>query len=145
MKIIKALVSGLAGACALTLVHETMRHTVPNAPRMDVLGMRAIAKGMRKAGQAPPPEEELHDIAMAGDILSNTLYYSLVGTGQNAWIKGVLLGAGAGIGAVALPGPLGLGNKPSARTQQTKAMAFGIYFLGGLVAAAVGHLLEDDN
>lgn len=36
-----ALAGGAAGAAALTLLHETARQTVPDAPRMDVLGERA--------------------------------------------------------------------------------------------------------
>ena len=36
----KALASGVAGACALTLLHEGVRRAVPDAPRMDVLGER---------------------------------------------------------------------------------------------------------
>lgn len=145
MSVLKALAGGLAGACVLTLVHETTRRLVPEAPRMDVLGMRAIVKGLKSAGQEPPADDRLHAWAMAGDIVSNSLYYSLAGTGSSAWLRGALLGIGAGVGAFMLPGPLGLGEKPSARTPQTKAMAFGLYFLGGLAAAAVGQLLASDE
>ncbi|QCR24237.1 hypothetical protein [Pontibacter sp. SGAir0037] len=145
MAILKALASGLAGACVLTLLHETTRHTVPNAPRMDLLGMRAIADIMKGAGKEPPADDKLHRMAMAGDIVSNSLYYSLAGTGNGAWLRGALLGAGAGLGAIVLPGPLGLGEAPSSRTPQTKAMTFGLYLAGGLVAAAVGHLLASED
>lgn len=145
MGIIKSLAGGLAGACFLTLIHETTRRLVPEAPRMDVLGMRAIAKGMKGAGHEPPSDDKLHSLAMIGDIVSNSLYYSFAGTGSKAWLRGALLGVSAGIGAVVLPGPLGLGEAPSARTPQTKVMAFGIYFLGGLAAAAVGQLLASEE
>ena len=37
-------------------------------------------------------------------------------------------------GAVALPGSLGLGSKPSARTNRTVWLTVGIYALGGLTA-----------
>ena len=139
---------GLAGAVALTLVHETMRRFVPNAPRMDVLGMRSIEKLMTKADAEPPQDKDkLHTWALTGDVVSNSLYYSLAGTGSNAWWRGAALGAAAGLGAVYLPGPLGLGEAPSNRTTQTQLMTVGYYLLGGLVAAALGYALgetEDD-
>lgn len=137
---------GLAGACAVTLLHETVRRFVPEAPRMDVLGMRALSKLMRMADQEPPQDqEELHNWTLAGDIVSNSLYYSLAGTGKNALWRGAILGAAAGAGAVLLPGPLGLGEEPSNRTPQTQAMAIGYYLLGGMVAAAVGYALSGDE
>lgn len=142
MKTVNALACGLAGACMLTAIHEIMRRALPDAPRMDVLGMRAIEKLMHKADTEPPADDnKLHTWALLGDLISNSLYYSLAGTGKNVWLRGALLGAGAGIGAVVLPGPLGLGGAPSARTTQTKAMTVGLYLAGGLVAAAVGFLL----
>lgn len=135
MKVLEALAGGLAGACILTLTHESLRRVVPEAPRMDVLGMRAIAKIMEKAGATPPDDKTLHDWAMVGDVISNGLYYSLAGAGKSAWMRGTLLGALAGIGAITLPGPLGLGEAPSERTTETKAMAVGLYLLGGIAAA----------
>ncbi|RIJ37856.1 hypothetical protein [Pontibacter oryzae] len=143
---IKAMVGGLAGACALTLLHETARRLMPDAPRMDVLGMRSITKIMKKAGEEPPQnKEELHNWALAGDMLSNSLFYSLAGTGKDAWWRGAILGAAAGAGAVFLPGPLGLGEEPSNKTHKTQAMTIGYYLLGGMVAAAVGHALSSDE
>ncbi|GAB3200772.1 hypothetical protein ABID22_003517 [Pontibacter aydingkolensis] len=143
---LKAMASGLAGAVVLTVVHETLRRFVPNAPRMDVLGMRSIEKLMTKADQEPPHDkEELHNWALAGDVVSNSLYYSLAGTGKNAWWRGVALGAAAGAGAVLLPGPLGLGEEPSNKTTKTQVMTVSYYLLGGLVAAALGYALGSDD
>ncbi|MBC7922793.1 MAG: hypothetical protein H7Z75_17080 [Ferruginibacter sp.] len=135
---ISALGSGLAGAATLTLLHETVRRINPDAPRMDVLGRRAIAQLMRRAGETPPDDQTLQPVALLGDVISNALYYSLVGAGRrkNAWLRGVLLGTAAGLGGVFLPGPLGLGKRPSGRTFQTKAMTVAWYLAGGLVAAA---------
>jgi len=134
----------MTGACVLTLVHETLRKVVPDAPRMDVLGMRTIDKLMSRTGNTPPQdEEELHNWALAGDLASNSLYYSLAGTGRGAWWRGAALGAAAGVGALLLPGPLGLGQAPSNKATRTQAMTVGYYLLGGLVAAAIGHALGD--
>lgn len=76
---LKALGSGLVGACALTLIHETARRYIRDAPRMDVVGMRAIAKTMRAVDVEPPTP--LHEAAIVGDIVSNSLFYSLIGAG----------------------------------------------------------------
>ena len=38
----RALVSGAAGAFALTAVHQLAADRVPRAPRMDIVGMRAL-------------------------------------------------------------------------------------------------------
>lgn len=144
--VIKSLAGSLAGACVLTIVHETVRRFVPDAPRMDVLGMRSISKLMRKADMEPPQDkQELHSMALVGDVVSNTLYYSLAGTGKAALWRGTLLGLAAGAGAVLLPGPLGLGEKPSNKTTQTQAMAVSYYLLGGLIAAVIGYVIADDK
>ncbi|MCJ8164709.1 hypothetical protein MKJ04_07630 [Pontibacter sp. E15-1] len=144
--ILKAFAGGLAGACVVTAVHETVRRVNPNAPRMDVLGMRSISKLMQKADLTPPQDDKkLHAWALVGDIISNSLYYSLSGTGNSAWWRGSVLGAAAGAGAVLLPGPLGLGEEPSNKTTETQVLAVGYYLLGGLVAAAVGYALSNDK
>lgn len=143
---IKAMAGGFAGACVLTIMHESLRQVVPNAPRMDVLGMRSISKIMHKVGEEPPQDEhELHNWSLVGDVVSNSLYYSLAGTGKNAWWRGAALGAAAGAGALLLPGPLGLGEEPSNKTTKTQAMTVAYYLLGGLVAAAVGYAVSDQK
>lgn len=139
MKPIIALGSGLAGAATVTLIHEAIKRVVPNAPRMDLLGMNALSKAIKNAGQNPPPPKKLYAWTMAGDILSNSLYYSLagVGKGKNALLKGSLLGLAAGLGAVLLPKPLGLNEDYSNKTTSTKVMTIALYLAGGLISAAV--------
>jgi len=145
-KTLEAIGSGLIGACALTLVHQTAKQLTRKAPRADVLGMRAIAKGLRAIGRKPPKKSKLHNLALVGDIAANTLYYSLVGLGgsKRALLLGPALGAAAGVGAVTLPGGLGLGQRPSARTPQTAAMTVGWYLAGGLAAAAAYKYFESE-
>jgi hypothetical protein len=94
MKIGSALGSGLAGAISLTLLHEATRRVVPSAPRLDVLGMRALANTLRVMDQPVPHPTRLHRGALVGDLVANTLYYSLVGVGKDAhmWRRGTLLG-----------------------------------------------------
>jgi hypothetical protein len=144
MKPIAALGGGLAGACAVSLIHETVRRIVPEAPRMDLLGKAAISKGLQKAGLQKPNEDQLFTWALAGDIVSNCLYYSLAGIGKekNAWLRSSLLGLGAGVGAVLLPEPLGLNGKHTNKTTSTKLMTVGLYVAGALVTTAVMKLIE---
>jgi hypothetical protein len=134
---LKALGSGLVGAVALTLIHETGRRMRDDAPRLDVLGMRAIAKSLQ-AADVEQPDMELRDLALAGDLVSNSFYYSLIGLGkrEDAWLCGAALGLAAGLGAVTLPGPLGLGPQPTERAPTTQLMTVAWYLAGGLAAAA---------
>lgn len=142
--ITQSLGSGFAGAVALNILHETVRQFVPNAPRADLLGERSIKKGYEKAGQEPPTGNSLYAQAMLGDVLSNSLYYSLAGLGaKQPILTGAALGALAGIGAVTLPGPMGLGEAPTKRTPATIAMTIGWYLFGGLVAGVVLKRLSD--
>jgi hypothetical protein len=139
---LKALGSGLVGACALTLIHETARRFIDDAPRMDVLGMRAISKTMHAVEvDSPVP---LHEAALVGDLVSNSVYYSLVGAGsrEDALRNGALLGLAAGLGAVFLPEPLGLGRQPTERAPATQAMTVAWYLLGGLAAGAAYRALS---
>ena len=133
-----ALGSGLAGAAALTAIHETARRRLPHAPRMDVIGMRALGRTMTRAGIDPPPGRRLFYETLAGDVLSNAAYYSLVAVGRpdRVWRRGLLLGLAAGVGAVLLPPLLGLGRSPDTKTPVTQALTVAWYVAGGLAAAA---------
>ncbi|GAB2948533.1 hypothetical protein GCM10027048_11800 [Hymenobacter coalescens] len=136
-EITQALISGLSGSIVLTLVHQTAKELTPDAPRMDVLGVRGLRKLVAAAHAPQPGAQTAYNATMAGDLLVNGLYYSLVGTGTDAWWRGAALGVAAGVGGVVLPGPLGLGDGPSNRTPQTMLMTVAWYTLGGLVAAGV--------
>jgi hypothetical protein len=145
MHVLKALASGSVGAFVLTLVHEVTRRVLPEAPRLDILGMRAIAASLRTVGEQPPPEDELFGWAMVGDLAANSVYYSAVGVGSPEGIerRGLLLGLGAGIGAVVVPPLLRLGTRPQARTPVTLVLTVLWYLIGGLVAAAVARRLSN--
>lgn len=136
-RLMQSLVSGLGGSIVLTLVHQAAKELTPDAPRMDVLGVRGLRKLLAAADAPQPGPETAYNVTMAGDLLVNGLYYSLVGSGRDAWWRGAALGVAAGVGGVLLPGPLGLGNGPSNRTPQTQLMTVAWYTLGGLVAAGL--------
>jgi prepilin signal peptidase PulO-like enzyme (type II secretory pathway) len=146
MSFAKVLFSGLVGAVAVNLLNETARQFVQDAPRLDILGKRAIAYPLMEAGKEPPPNSQLYWIALGGDIITNSLYYSIVGFGdvKNAYRTGALLGLAAGVGAVVLPERIGLGEEMTARENSTKAMTVTWYLAGGLAAAATYQVLSDD-
>jgi hypothetical protein len=132
-----ALVGGFAGALATNVLHQALR-PAPDAPRVDLLGMQATAKALRAIGVAPPIGRRLYGTTFAGDVLSNTAYFALAGFApRRARSAGLVLGALAGIGAVALPPRLGLDEKPTARTATTRALTIAYYGLGGIVAGIV--------
>ena len=143
MSSLTALGSGLAGALALTAVHETARGQIATAPRMDMLGMQAIEKGFRGMNAQPPQGKELYELALAGDLVSNALYYSMVANGkpETALVRGAMLGLAAGLSAIVLPKPMGLQPQIN-RTNATHAMTLGWYVLGGLAAGAAYQMLS---
>lgn len=147
MKLSSAIGGGIAGAVTLTVIHEIVRRLYADAPRMDLLGMEGLTKTLKSADAKVPEEDTLFLITMAGDIFSNSLYYSLAGVGnkKQAILRGALLGIAAGIGAVYLPKRLGLNEAPSNRTSQTKLMTVALYSTGGLVAGVAGKLLENKS
>jgi hypothetical protein len=144
MKPIAAIGGGLAGACTITLIHETMKRIVPEAPRMDLLGMNAISKGMHAAGANIPSNKKLFAWSLAGDLVSNSIYYSLAGIGKekNVWLRSSLLGLAAGISAVTLPSQMGLNGKHTNKRLSTKVLTVGLYVAGALITTGVMKLLE---
>ena len=145
MKATTVLAGGLAGATAVTLIHESLKAVVPQAPQMDRLGMQAISKGLRKAGLDVPQQKTLFTAALVGDLLSNAIYYSMAGLGseKNIWWRSSVLGLAAGVGAVLLPEPLGLNKRYSNRTLATQLMTIGLYVAGAMVTTGIIRLMQN--
>ncbi len=74
--------SGLVGAIATTALNETSRRFVPYAPRLDVLGLRLASAGFRLGGLNPPRGPIVRVIALIGDLVSNSLFFGLIGLGR---------------------------------------------------------------
>jgi hypothetical protein len=141
---VRALTSGVAGALVLTGLHEVARRLLPHAPRMDVIGERALSRSLGALGYRPPRGPRLYRATLAGELLSNALYYSVVGAARHSRSlrTGLLVGFAAGLGAVLLPPRLGLGNPPGAKAPLTPLLTVAWYTAGGLAAAAATRLLE---
>lgn len=143
----KNLLAGLGGALALNILHESLKKKYPDMPRIDLLGEEALQKGMGYFGHSIENPATLYKATLAGDIVSNTLYYSAIGSGSKhtVWAKAISLGLAAGVGAVTLPKPLGLNPEPVARNSKVKALTIGYYLAGALVTAALLRAMPDDN
>lgn len=131
----RALVAGAVGALVLTAIHQLGRATLDHPPRMDVVGRRALRRGAKPLG-VKLRRRDAQRWTLAGDLVANALYYAVATRGAPArapW-RGTMLGGLAGLGGVFLPGPLGLGQRPSRARGSTSALTVGWYALGGLAA-----------
>jgi hypothetical protein len=135
-------IGGLAGAATLTVLNETVKKFDKDAPRLDLLGMNAVAKLM-KGPKGVPLAEKVKPVSLAGDMISNALYYGMANAGSkgNTYLKGAFLGLSAGLGAIAMAKPLNA-EQSTNKTSKTQAMTVAYYIIGGLVAAAVINLLS---
>lgn len=145
MNVAAALAGGLAGTVTVASIHEALKRITPDAPRMDLLDMELIRKGLQKLKKEIPPESELQRWAVAGELFADTGFFALAGIGgkKGVWLRGALLGLVAGVTAVVLPKPLGLPEESSNKTLATQLMTVGLYLIGGLVAAATIHLVDE--
>ena len=141
----KSMLSGAAGAVATTLLHQITRRLTPDAPRADLLGMQALARLLRAGGTTPPTGNDLYNLTLAGDLVSNAAYFGAVGVGprERAVALGTALGLAAGAGAVLLPPYLGLSGATTGRTGATAALTVSLYTAGGLVAGTIYRALPD--
>jgi len=133
-----SLISGVAGAVALTAVHQAARAMTDAAPRMDVVGMRALTRGITASvGDAPRSSNGLYLATLAGDLIGNSAYYSLA----TSYTRGAVMGLLAGLGALFLPERLGLGTPPKSERLSNQVMTVAWYVVGGLAAAATADCL----
>lgn len=143
MKLIPSFISGLAGAGALTLLHQWVKKRAAFPPRLDKLGMEALERTMTATELDMPTRDELYEYTLTGDLAANAAYYALVGTTpKSPVLTGSVLGMLAGTAAVALPGNLKLNEEYTGATPQTKALTIALYTAGGLAAGIVYKMLK---
>lgn len=132
----RSLASGIAGAFALTAIHEVARRRFASAPRMDEVTMRGLRKILPGKFRDP---RRLHQLALAGDLLSNSVYYSVIAapTRKATWMRAGVLGTAAGLCALFLPERLGLGVPHNSHRRTTQFMTVGWYLAGALATAFV--------
>lgn len=135
------LLAGLAGSLVLNILHEVIRHNDSGSPRINEVGEEGLNKSLQSMNLQPiENEQKLYMATLAGDVISNTLYYALTAT-KNGAISGAL----AGVGAVYLPAKLGLNDEPVASTNKKKMMTMGYYLIGGIVTSLVYKKIKNEN
>jgi len=147
MSKLKNLIAGLAGAVALNILHETLKKKSDNVPRVDLLGEDALQRTLNYFGGNIDHKETLYNATLAGDIVGNTLYYSIIGAGnaKYLWPKVIFVGLSAGIGAVKLPKPMGLDETPVAKNDQVKVLTVGYYLFGAIVTGLAVKMLSKSS
>jgi hypothetical protein len=137
------MLSGVAGAAAVTGLNYLGQRITPKAPRLDELGRNFVRKAGKAATGSKPDEETVHATALGGDLISNTMVYSLAGVGRakRPEVRGLLAGLAMGAAVVVLAPMLGLGKKTAGVGAKGKAMAIGQYALAGL-AAGLAHRVQ---
>jgi hypothetical protein len=105
---------------------------------MDVVAMHALQKVL--PGQHPP--RRLHQLALAGDVVSNSLFYSIIParTGRATWMRAAVLGTAAGVAALLLPRRLGLGAPPHSEQRANQVMTVAWYVAGAVTTALVASM-----
>ncbi len=139
MKILKNLLGGLAGALALNIIHETVRHFYKDAPRVDEVGKEGINHAVEAVTGQSLSGKQLYTANLTGDIISNSLFYSTIGSAEtkNLLLRGAATGISVGLSTLSMTKRMGLDDAPINRNLKTKAMTVGYYFAGGLVAGLV--------
>jgi hypothetical protein len=133
----RSVVAGGVGALTTNILHEVTRRTLPDPPRVDLLGMQALARGAEELGAEPPRGRTLYNATLAGDLLANSAYFALVGCmPRRSRSAGFALGVLAGIGALILTPKMGLDRSTIARTRMTEVLTVALYTAGGLAAGA---------
>ena len=142
----RALISGFVGACTLTATHQLVRNSLPDAPRLDKLGMQSLQKLLDFIGISAS-EEQLFNGSILGDLHLNPLYCAQVGDkkGIGTLTKGLMLGLTMGAGAVTLPEAISVDGKTTHKTPATTAMTLALYGLGGLSAALTAQVIGENR
>lgn len=129
----KKILAGLGGAIALNLLHEVIRKNFDNVPQVNKVGEEALDKALTKVDLKITDQDQLYAATLAGDVISNGLYYATTATSGYNIASGVV----AGLGAVMLPQKMGLDDKPVAETNQKKIMTVAYYLFGAVVTKLI--------
>jgi len=129
----KKILAGLGGAIALNLLHETIRKNFDNVPEVNKVGEEALNKALDKVDMKITDQDRLYTATLAGDVISNGIYYATTATSS----FNIASGVAAGIGAVFLPQQMGLDDTPVAENNQKKVMTVAYYLFGAIVTKLI--------
>ncbi|MBV6879016.1 hypothetical protein NG800_003000 [Epilithonimonas ginsengisoli] len=129
----KKIIAGLGGAIALNLLHEIVRNNFDNVPEVNKVGEEALNKSLETVDMKITDKDQLYAATLAGDVISNGIYYAATATSGFNLVSGVA----AGVGAVMLPEKMGLDDSPVAGSTQKKLMTVGYYLFGAVVTKLI--------
>ena len=129
----KKILAGLGGAIALNLLHEVVRNNFDNVPEVNKVGEEALNKSLETVDMKITDKDQLYAATLAGDVISNGIYYAATATSGFNLVSGVA----AGVGAVMLPEKMGLDDSPVAGSTQKKLMTVGYYLFGAVVTKLI--------
>ena len=137
------LLAGLGGAIVLTVLNESLKNLDNKMPRIDLIGEQALQKTSAFLGAEITNKNTLYKSTLAGDLLSNAAYFSLIaGKRKDLWKRAASSGFLAGLGAISLPSKMGLNDKPVTKSLTTKSLTIGYYMAGAFATAAILSLME---
>src|ERR1700761_4685443 len=136
-RIFAVLGAGLAGAASLSILNELSRRLDPKAPRLELIGERALASGLRRAGARRPRSSKLRRLGILSDLVANSLVYGALFAGRpRPWQRGTIGGLLAGAAALAAAPALGIERRFRAAPAATQ-LALARYIGAGLAASAL--------
>ena len=138
------LVSGAIGAGVLTAINQAAQSMRRDAPRMDLVGMQATARGIALAGGRVPDAQRLFCLTLVGDLVSNGIYYAAIPsrTSRATWTRAVAVGLSAGAGALLLSRYVIGNDSPHSDSPANNVMTVAWYLAGALAAAAAAHVMN---
>jgi hypothetical protein len=129
----KKIIAGLGGAIALNLLHEAIRKNFDNVPQINKVGEEALNKALDKVDVKITDQDQLYAATLAGDVISNGMYYAATATTSFNIVSGIAMG----LGAVMLPQKMGLDDTPVAGTTEKKVMTVVYYLFGAVVTKLI--------
>jgi hypothetical protein len=105
---------------------------------MDLVGMRAVRRMAPRFREPRVSSRTLHRVTLAGDLVCNSIYYAAIPgrTAAATWTRAAALGVAAGLGALLLPEPMGLGPPPHSDRRSNQMMTLAWYAAGAAATAA---------
>ena len=129
--------AGFAGAASLSILNEISRRLDPKAPRLELLGERALATGLRRAGARRPRSTKLRRLGILSDLIANSIVYGALFAGRpRPWRRGTLGGLVAGAAALLAAPALGIDRRLRTAPAATQ-LALARYIGAGLAASAL--------
>lgn len=141
MDLIKLITTGLAGSTALTGLHEALKN-MNGTPRVDLLGKEALEKVFGN-GESRISENTLYWGSIAGDLLSNSAFYSIIAKAKNPMFTGAIIGGVVGTFTLVSPNLFGLNKNHVRSTETKKYITLGYYIFGGLAAGFVAKMMKE--